>query len=346
MALYKGKNGIQWGGLQLIDVLLPALSSVETEAGIGVTTGLRWVGGDTAVAWYCALLNALGEVVIDVARLLTEQSRVQQCTSREIEIPRPALRRILRARPNICPSDNIRLNAEDLIPIRFLPRVHWDFETSLDNFMKVGSTTQVIRPDDLRPDDLAVRPREERELRDQEMADEANAEAKDRNLHEHAASEYGRDLAAIEDELSFRYDKGKAYDTLATPAFDDALTYNIGVTYSRMETQERVFMARQELTQEQVQYWSDVFPNGDARAGLHGSSGADSRTNAPNGANEKHTTKTAGPGQRSKIIGRRRCHARGSSVCNTRQGKTTQIGRGQHSEAHASKQYANHNAIL
>lgn len=117
------------------------------------------------MAWYCALLDALGEVVIDVARLLTEQSHVQQCTSREIEIPRPAFRRIFRARPNICRSDNIRLNIEDLIPIRFLPRVYWDFETSLDNFMKVGSMAQVIRPDDLRPDDLAVRPKEERAAR-------------------------------------------------------------------------------------------------------------------------------------------------------------------------------------
>ena len=108
LALYKGKNSIQWGGLQLIDVLLPALSSVETEAEIGVTTGLCWIKRNTAAArWYCALLDALGEVVIDVARLLTEQLRVQQCTSREIEIPRPALRRIFQARPNICQSDNI-----------------------------------------------------------------------------------------------------------------------------------------------------------------------------------------------------------------------------------------------
>ena len=66
--------------------------------------------------------------------------------------------------------------------------------------MKAGSTAQVIRPDD-----LAVRPREERELRDQEMADEANAEAENRNLEERAASEYQRDIAAVEDALSFRH---------------------------------------------------------------------------------------------------------------------------------------------
>lgn len=80
------------------------------------------------------------------------------------------------------------------------------------------------------------------------MANEANAEAKDRNLHERAALEYGRNIAAIKDELSFRYDKRKAYDTLATPAFDNASTYKIGVTYSQMGTQGRVFMARQKLT--------------------------------------------------------------------------------------------------
>ena len=171
--------------------------------------------------------------------------------------------------------------------------------------MKVGSTAQIIRPDDLRPDDLAMRPREKRKLQDQEMANEANAEAKDRNLQERAASEYGRDIAAIKDELSFGYNKGKAYYTLATPAFDNALTYDIGVTYSQIETQRRVFMAWQELTREQIQYWSDIFLNGDAGAGLHGSSGADSRISAPNGANEKHTTETAGPRQMSKTIGRR-----------------------------------------
>ena len=43
----------------------------------GATAGLRWVRHDTTAArWYRTLLDALGEVVIDVAKLLTEQSRV------------------------------------------------------------------------------------------------------------------------------------------------------------------------------------------------------------------------------------------------------------------------------
>lgn len=97
----------------------------------------------------------------------------------------------------------------------------------------VGSAAQVIR-----------RPREEKELQEKEMADEANAVAENRNLEERSALEYQDDVAAVEDVFGLRYDRSKPYDTLATPALDDVSTYNIGVTYARMRTQGRVFMAR------------------------------------------------------------------------------------------------------
>ena len=43
IALYDGQSCITWNGLQLVDVLLPSLSAVETGMGTGITSGIRWI---------------------------------------------------------------------------------------------------------------------------------------------------------------------------------------------------------------------------------------------------------------------------------------------------------------
>ena len=241
MALYDGKPGIKWNGLQLVDVLLPALSAVETDMGTGSTSGIQWIKRDTTAArWYRALIDAMGEVIIDVAKLLTHQSCVQKCSYSDVELARPELRRILRAHPTFSYTDTayhkttyqLKNKLNDLVPLRVGPKTLWVYESSIDKFMTVGKAERVIRPGDLQPDDLAIRPREEKEMQEQAMADDRVAVDENRLLEERSAAEYENNIAVIEDVYGLSYDRNKPYDILATPALDEAFTYDIGATYS------------------------------------------------------------------------------------------------------------------
>ena len=63
-------EGIDWEGHQLVDILLPALSAMDTYAADEGVFEVRWLRHDTARGrWYRALSAAMADVVVDAARL-------------------------------------------------------------------------------------------------------------------------------------------------------------------------------------------------------------------------------------------------------------------------------------
>lgn len=96
ITVYDKQSGIQWNGLQLVDLLLPALSAVEMDyMADGSTNGIRWIKRNTnAQRWYRALMGAMGNVIIDVAKLMAKQSFLLKCSHDKVQLPRPAVRKI------------------------------------------------------------------------------------------------------------------------------------------------------------------------------------------------------------------------------------------------------------
>ena len=97
ITVYDRQSGIQWNGLQLVDLLLPALSAVETDyMADGSTNGIQWIKRNTnAQRWYRALMGAMGNVIIDVAKLMAKQLFLLKCSHDEVQLPRLAVHKIL-----------------------------------------------------------------------------------------------------------------------------------------------------------------------------------------------------------------------------------------------------------
>ena len=73
--MYNNCEGINWERYQLVDILLPALLAMDTFTSENGSVEVRWLRRDTAHGmWYHVLSTAMADVVIDVARLLTDQS--------------------------------------------------------------------------------------------------------------------------------------------------------------------------------------------------------------------------------------------------------------------------------
>lgn len=77
VTVFENRSGIDWDKLQVIDVMLPALSALETEKSgrPSPAVKIRWNKQDTTIgAWYRALSIAMAYVIVDTAKILVEQS--------------------------------------------------------------------------------------------------------------------------------------------------------------------------------------------------------------------------------------------------------------------------------
>ena len=247
--MYDGKQGIQWTGVQLGDLLLPALATVETETGEGTMVGVKWIRRDVNGLWYHGLKDAIGEVIIDVAKLPMEQSFLLRRSHLEVDLPRASLRKILRARPTFKPAD-IKTRLNELVPLRLGPKNPWVYESLVDNFVEIEDAEVVIRPEEVRTDDLATNIEDEERMQQQAEASAWVVEDKNLRREKHTMAGYAEEIARIEDSFGVTYDKHRPFDTLSTPVLDYNSAYEIEETYARTGTEGRVYMAFQELARE------------------------------------------------------------------------------------------------
>ena len=113
----------------------------------GPVDSLRAASG----VWYRALLAAMGHVIVDVARLMVEQALVLTLETWQVQLPRPALRKILRSRPtfNAAEYRTSKQRLNNLVPVWTRARAPWNPLTETNAF--IGSrhpTNRVIRLDE------------------------------------------------------------------------------------------------------------------------------------------------------------------------------------------------------
>ena len=158
--MFQDRPGIDWNELQLIDVILPALSALETAKSerTDAAVKVRWIKRDAMFgAWYRALSAAMAHVIIDTAKLLVEHFFTLQQHIQDLELPLPAVRKILRSRPTF-PYDDFRIGAHELVelvPSRVTTRDSGVLELDVSGFMGVGSNDQIIQRENLRTDNLS-----------------------------------------------------------------------------------------------------------------------------------------------------------------------------------------------
>ena len=143
--------------------------------------------------WYNALRVAIVHVIVDMAKLMVEQAFVLLLEHWQIQLPRPALRRILRSRPTFNAAD-YRISKQrlsNLVPLRTTAKALWMLQTKTDKFVGfTHPTNKVIQLDDLQVDDLAIDARSKAEIHCQERLDEDNAIEEDRKRRDGATSTY------------------------------------------------------------------------------------------------------------------------------------------------------------
>ena len=128
VTVFKKRSGIDWDKLQIIDVILPTLSALETEKSgkPSPAVKMRWIKRDTTIgAWYRALSSAMAHVIVDTAKVLVEQSFTLKKKVWKIELPFPAVRKILWGRPTF-PYNDWCMNAHGLAKLVPLRVTTWD----------------------------------------------------------------------------------------------------------------------------------------------------------------------------------------------------------------------------
>ena len=202
--MYQTKDGIEWDELQLVDLLLPALSALETTTEDNAAVKIRWIKRNiTYGEWYRALMSAMAHVIIDVAKLMIEQSIVLKQKPWQIDLPRPAVRKILWDQPTFKITD-VRMTKHglnELVPLRVTARAPWIPDTDISAFVGPDfaweGVGRVLRPKDVEPDDLTVDTAHQQRMDEQAQTSDQGAQDNDREYREQTTAAYADQVSAL-----------------------------------------------------------------------------------------------------------------------------------------------------
>ena len=96
--------------------------------------------------WYNALRVAIAHVIVDMAKLMVEQAFVLSLEPWQIQLPWPALRKILRSRLTFNAADYkiSKQRLSNLVPLRTTVKAPWMPQTVTDKFVRFTHPTNKV----------------------------------------------------------------------------------------------------------------------------------------------------------------------------------------------------------